>query len=256
MKDDLTQQKESFNDRAENYYMSRNGDKQLLLRNLLYKELLKDINICKKKIMVLEPMCGYGEGKRILENLFGSAISYEGFDYSDEIVKYAAKYHRGGVNIYVQDVTTFSTDKKYDIIIILGGLHHVPAYSAEVVRNMSGLLNKDGIFINVEPTYNNKIFKYLLAYIYKKNKNFDEKTERRFSLNELNDIYLSNGLKIKRQMYPGLLAYLLWNNPNAFPLLNKGSTRLVKIVFHLDKLFMHNRIGKWLSVATFSVLKK
>lgn len=162
----------------------------------------------------------------------------------------------GGVNIYVQDVTTFSTDKKYDIIIILGGLHHVPAYSAEVVRNMSGLLNKDGIFINVEPTYNNKIFKYLLAYIYKKNKNFDEKTERRFSLNELNDIYLSNGLKIKRQMYPGLLAYLLWNNPNAFPLLNKGSTRLVKIVFHLDKLFMHNRIGKWLSVATFSVLKK
>ena len=78
---------------------------------------------------------------------------------------------------------------------------------------MSGLLNKDGIFINVEPTYNNKIFKYLLAYIYKKNKNFDEKTERRFSLNELNDIYLSNGLKIKRQMYPGLLAYLLWNNP-------------------------------------------
>lgn len=96
MKDDLTQQKESFNDRAENYYMSRNGDKQLLLRNLLYKELLKDINICKKKIMVLEPMCGYGEGKRILENLFGSAISYEGFDYSDEIVKYAAKYHRGG----------------------------------------------------------------------------------------------------------------------------------------------------------------
>ena len=50
MKDDLTQQKESFNDRAENYYMSRNGDKQLLLRNLLYKELLKDINICKKKL--------------------------------------------------------------------------------------------------------------------------------------------------------------------------------------------------------------
>ena len=256
MKNDLIRQKESFNSRAENYYMSRNGEKQLLLRNLLYKELLNDIKIPKKKIMVLEPMCGYGEGKRILEKFFGNGISYEGFDYSDEIVKYAAKYHPGGGNLYVQDVTTFESDQKYDIIIILGGLHHVPAYSSEVVRNMSGLLNKNGIFINVEPTYNNAVFKNLLAYIYKKNKNFDEKTERRFSLNELNEIYLSNGLKIKKQIYPGLLAYLLWNNPNAFPFLNKGSAGLVKKVFHLDRLFMHNRIGRWLSVATFSVLER
>lgn len=43
MQNDLTRQKESFNSRAKNYYISRNGDKQLLLRDLLYKEFLKDI---------------------------------------------------------------------------------------------------------------------------------------------------------------------------------------------------------------------
>lgn len=117
MKNDLIRQKESFNSRAENYYMSRNGEKQLLLRNLLYKELLNDIKIPKKKIMVLEPMCGYGEGKRILEKFFGNGISYEGFDYSDEIVKYAAKYHPGGV-IYMFKMLLLLSRIKNTILLL------------------------------------------------------------------------------------------------------------------------------------------
>lgn len=120
MKNDLLHQRECFNRRAENYYRTRNGDKQLLLRDLMYGELLKDVKIEKEKILVLEPMCGYGEGKRILETHFGNRICYEGFDYSDEIVKYAKEY-LGDINVYVQDVTTFSSNKKYDVIIIMGG---------------------------------------------------------------------------------------------------------------------------------------
>lgn len=96
MKNDLIRQKESFNSRAENYYMSRNGEKQLLLRNLLYKELLNDIKIPKRKLWYWNLCVDMGRGKRILEKFFGNGISYEGFDYSDEIVKYAAKYHPGG----------------------------------------------------------------------------------------------------------------------------------------------------------------
>lgn len=255
MKNDLLHQRECFNRRAENYYRTRNGDKQLLLRDLMYGELLKDVKIEKEKILVLEPMCGYGEGKRILETHFGNRICYEGFDYSDEIVKYAKEY-LGDINVYVQDVTTFSSNKKYDVIIIMGGVHHVASHGQQVVRNMSELLDRDGIFINVEPTYNNILFKYLLGFIYKKNKNFDEKTERRFSLGELNEMYLSNGFKIRKQIYPGLAAYLLWNNPNIFPFLNKGDVKLVERVFKFDRLFMSNFIGRLFSVATFTILSK
>lgn len=120
MKGDLLQQKEAFNNRAKQYYITRNGEKQILLRDLLFRELFRNISINKKKIMVLEPMCGYGEGKRIIEKYFDNEICYEGFDYSEEIVKYAEAYVENA-NIYVQDVTTFSTDKKYDVIIIMGG---------------------------------------------------------------------------------------------------------------------------------------
>ncbi|NBI57905.1 methyltransferase domain-containing protein [Lachnospiraceae bacterium] len=251
--DDLINQKESFNKRAEKYYKLRNGKRQILLRNLLFQDLFREIKIKKKKIMVLEPMCGYGEGKRIIEKYFDNEICYEGFDYSDEIVKFAINYTEGG-QIYIQDVTSFTSSKKYDIIMIIGGLHHVPDYSMKVMSNLSGLLNQDGIFINVEPTYNNVLYKYLFSYI--KNINFDEKTERRFSLKELNHIYSSCGLRIKTQMNAGLLAYLLWYNPNAFPFLNKGNSTLIKKVYRFDRLFMYNCIGRLLSMATFSVLEK
>lgn len=121
---------------------------------------------------------------------------------------------------------------------------------------MAEMLVDGGYFVNIEPTYNNIIFKYLSSCIYKNNVNFNEKTERRFGLEELNHIYISCNLKIKRQIYPGLMAYLLWNNPNVFPLLNRGNKALVKAAFHVDRLFMHNFIGKRLSVATYSVLEK
>lgn len=255
MSSQLERQRDHFNSIAQEYFEARRGKRQVLLHYLLFQELFKGIHVDKPKIKVLEPMCGFGEGRRIIEQFFGSDIIYEGFDYSDEIVK-CAKQLDDTAKIYVQDVTTFQTQNKYDIIIIVGGLHHVPNYAKEVVKNMTSILSEGGLFINIEPTYNNWLYKCGCEYIYRKNKLFDAETERRFSWKEMNQIYRTNNLEIERQIYPGLLAYLLWYNPDAFPALNKGSTKLVKWVFALDKLFMHNVIGKKLSVATFSVLKK
>lgn len=254
MQDDLLRQREHFNSIAQEYFESRRGGKQVVLHDLLYRALFKNIKIEKEKLLVLEPMCGFGEGKSIIENFFENEIIYEGFDYSEEIVK-CAKQLDNEMNVYVQDVTTFHSDKRYDIIVLIGGLHHVPDYAQEVLKNMAPLLCEGGLFINVEPTYNNFIVGRVCKSIYKKNSLFDEKTERRFSLKELNGMYQKAGLNIKRQIYPGLLAYLLWYNPDAFPKLNKGSIAWVRRIFKLDSMFMNNFIGKFLSVATFSVLQ-
>lgn len=255
----LERQRDHFNNIAQEYFRTRRGEKQKRLHDLLYKELfrggVKDYIQGKKKITVLEPMCGFGEGKYILENLFNVEVEYEGFDYSEEIIK-CAKQLNPKINVYVQNVISFKSDKKYDIIILIGGLHHIPDYANQIIKKCVFLLKSGGIFINIEPTYNNYIYKKICEYIYIKNPVFDEKTERRFSLKELNTMYIKNNMKIVRQIYPGLLAYLLWYNPDVFPALNKGNVGIVEKVFHLDKAFMYNFIGKKMSVATFTILKK
>lgn len=251
----LDKQREHFNKIAEEYFLTRRGKKQKLLHYLLYKELFREIYIKEGKIKVLEPMCGYGAGKEILQRFFKNELDYEGFDYSEEMVKYA-KALDPEINIYVQDVTTFKSDNKYDVIILIGGLHHVPDYAGGVLDECCTLLAENGLLINVEPTYNNFILRIICEFIYKNNSVFDEKTERRFSLNELNGLYRRSKLEIVRQIYPGLLAYLFWGNPDAFPILNKGKLSTVKRVFNLDRHLMYTKIGKKCSVATFTILKK
>lgn len=251
----LDKQREHFNKIAEEYFLTRRGKKQKFLRYLICKELFRDIYINEGKIKVLEPMCGFGAGKEILQWFFKNEMDYEGFDYSEEMVKYA-KALDPEINIYVQDVTTFKSDNKYDVIILTGGLHHVPDYAGEVLDNCCSLLAENGILINVEPTYNNFIFERMCKFTYKHNPVFDEKTERRFSLNELNKLYRRSKLEIVRQIYPGLLAYLIWGNPDAFPILNRGNLSTVKKIFNIDRHLMYTKLGKKCSVATFTVLKK
>lgn len=252
----LERQKQHFNKIAEEYFMTRRGEKQVLLHKLLYNELFYGVTLNnRERIKVLEPMCGFGEGKMIIQEHLNKNIEYEGFDYSEKIVKYA-KQIDSEINIYVQDVTTYKSNNKYDVIIIVGGLHHVPDYAEQVLMNCYSMLEDNGILINIEPTYNNYFYKKICEFIYKKNPVFDEKTERRFSLKELNWLYEKSGLEIVKQIYPGLFAYLLWYNPDAFPWLNKGRTSTVEKIFQFDKHFMYNRLGKKISVATFTILKR
>lgn len=85
---------------------------------------------------------------------------------------------------------------------------------------------------------------------------FDDKTEHDFSLKEINSFYKDAGLKIYRQYYPGLLGYILWYNPDAFPLLNIGSNRIVRRVFEIEKGLIKGKYGRLMSFTSFSILKK
>ena len=247
-----------FESISHRYYAARQNKKHLLYKSLLFDFLLSHLRekfASSKTLLVLEPMCGYAEGKAIVENNISQNIYYEGFDYNDTLIANVRKTHPE-INIFKQDVTTFQTEKKYDIIILIGGLHHVHACALKIVETLADALNPDGFFINFEPTHNNFLVALVRSIIYKKNDLFDETTEHDFSLQNINNIYTQSGFKIYKQYYPGILGYILFYNPDAFPLLNIGNMRLVRTVFHLEKRLYTSWFGKKLSFATFSILKK
>ncbi|MBQ0736133.1 class I SAM-dependent methyltransferase [Aquimarina celericrescens] len=252
----IEQQREHFENISEKYYNARKSTNHLYLKELMWSFFFKNKDQLKNKdLSVLEPMCGYSEGKSILESNIGVLGSYEGFDYSSVLIE-KVKAANKDLNVYVQDISTFESDKKFDIIIIIGGLHHVPSMCETVVQRLKNNLASNGVFIVLEPTHNNIIFRKIRERIYNKNTLFDEETEKAFRLKELNDLFLNNGYTLADQMYPGLLSYILFYNPDAFPFLNIGGKGLVKLVFKIDSLFFRNYIGKKLSFATLSMFTK
>lgn len=252
----IEQQMEHFEKISTQYYAGRQSKNHLLLKELMWDYFFQEKSFLRKDgLSVLEPMCGYSEGKVILERHLGITIHYEGFDYSETFVN-MVKSQDPSISITRQDITKFMPSKEYDLVILLGGIHHVPDMAAEVIKKMASSLKDGGYFINLEPTYNNFITKLVSNEVYKKNPLFDYETEKRFELRELNDLYLSNGFEIVDQIYPGLLSYVLYYNPDAFPLLDVGRGGLTRFLFGIDKFFFRNVFGRKLSFATLTLLKK
>ena len=137
-----------------------------------------------------------------------------------------------------------------------GGVHHVPDYASEVLEKFYNALVPGGTLINFEPTYNNIFMKFVTGNIYRRNSSFESETERRFSLNELNFMYKVAGFKIKKQLYPGLLSYLLWYNPQVFKCFNVGNKKLIRKIFAKECFLYSQQFGRKWSVSTFSVLQK
>ncbi|MCC3861262.1 class I SAM-dependent methyltransferase [Pseudemcibacter aquimaris] len=253
----LDRQKEHFNSIAHEYHQARLHKNHQLLKKLIWKHCLKEISLLpKRKYNLLEAMCGFAEGNEIIPKHLGVQIVYCGFDYSDQVVS-LLKEQNTDLNIWQADATSWKPEPEtYDIILLIGGLHHVPDHAGQVVKSLSKGLRKGGLFINFEPTYGNPVTKKIREIIYNKNKLFDEQTERDFSVKELENLFQSADMECERIRYPGLLAYILYYNPDAFPLLNKGGEWLVRSVFWIDRLFYKNLIGRFFSFATLSIWKK
>lgn len=257
---DVQRQRDHFNSVAQEYINARKSVNHLLLKSLMWRYLfslpsVQQVLAKKSSVSVFEPMCGYGEGYEILKKHAHIAFIYTGSDISEPMVREAsARYPEE--QFTVGDATQDFGRDKYDLIIIIGGLHHVFKHLPSVLENVQRALCKDGIFINLEPTEGNRLFTYIRNLIYKTNDLFDAETERGFGLGELNAFYRSSGFDLVEQIYPGLSSYVLYYNPDAFPKLNTGPQWLVSMLFNLDKFFFRNSIGGFLSFATLSVLKK
>ena len=92
--------------------------------------------------------------------------------------------------------------------------------------------------------------------IYLKNSFFDEDNEQAFTTSELNNLAKDNNLFPVIQLYPGLLAYVLWYNPDAFPMLDKGSPKLAEKYCKIESKLWTGHFARYLSFATLTCYKK
>jgi trans-aconitate methyltransferase len=150
-------------------------------------------------------MCGFCDAYEIISKKTAAAFKYEGFDYSEAMVE-LTKTNYPAINIWVQDITQFKSKKKYDVIFVIGGLHHIYKYADSAVQNLFNSLKENGKIVIFEPVNNNWLLKKIREIIYKKNSFFDEETEKAFTTNELNNLFLSRNMKIEDTLFPGLLS--------------------------------------------------
>ena len=253
---DIVQQREHFEKIAELYRKARNDPKHLLLKKLMWGIFLKGLPFpVVEKLNVLEAMCGYAEFYDILKRHLKNDFVFDAFDYSESMVAFSREKN-SNITVWNQDVTTFCAPDTYHVVCIIGGLHHVHRYTDVILHNISRSLLPGGLFINLEPTHNNPLFDLIRRVIYRKNNFFDAETERGFTTVELNKAAQSHGMHLVKQLYPGLLAYVLWYNPDAFPLLNKGSLRFAGKFIQMESKIWRCNLSSFFSFATLSCFRK
>jgi SAM-dependent methyltransferase len=251
---DLEQQREHFNGIAEKYFSARNHPNHVTLKRLIWEQFFRrHPDLAREISSVIEPMCGMAEGFEILKHNTQAKFDYLGFDYSEAMVEIARK-DKPDLRIEWGDVTTFSSPvPPADMIVLIGGLHHVYSRSQEVVANLTRALKPGGYFLSFEPTHNNWLARRARQQIYKNNSLFDNDTEQGFERIDLLSHFEKAGYEKVDEVSPGLAAYVLYYNPDAFPALNIGGPALVKALFCLDRLFWTNWIGRKMSFATITL---
>jgi SAM-dependent methyltransferase len=253
----IERQRTHFNSIAQRYEAGRQDANHRQIKSLIWRSAGPYLApLAGKHLKMLEPMCGYAEGIEIAEQHLGLDCDYHGFDYSDVIVNEISRRLPDG-RVWQADVTTYRPDPHtYDLVLLIGGLHHVPDSAAQVVRNLTAGLKAGGFFINFEPTSGNLLFQFIRDLIYRRNEIFDNETERAFSVDELRGFFSSAGLEEVKLFFPGLIAYILYYNPYAFPFLNYGGKKWVDFFFSIDKIIMNSWLGRVFSFATVSIWRK
>lgn len=144
--------------------MNEKKDKELF-DNISKNYILKDINPCSsiarkqrldrsiskidlRKKNILEIGCGAGFTLKYLNNIYES---YTGIDYSKELIKYASENFKGEkIDFQCINASNIEFNKKFDIIIAIGVLHHMDNPKS-IVKIILNHLKEDGVFIINEP---------------------------------------------------------------------------------------------------------
>lgn len=103
---------------------------------------------------VLDLLCGTG-------NLLGRLhtrrpdVTYTGVDLEKEYIEFARRSYPL-LNFEVGDVLEWGGDKSYDVVVVTGGLHHLPYdRQASFVLKVSSLIKQGGLAIIADPYIDN-----------------------------------------------------------------------------------------------------
>jgi len=190
-----------------------------LFNNISKKYIFKDINPCssiarKQRLNrsisnislsnknILEIGCGAGFTVKYLDS---SYKSYTGIDYSNELIDYAIDNFKGGkVDFQCINANKIEFNKKFDIIIAIGVIHHMDKPES-IVQIILNYLKEDGVFVINEPV-KESIFLRLLRKI---RSNFDSNyssDQTFYTKREYIKILSSKNYCIDKIFYQGILS--------------------------------------------------
>ncbi len=148
---------------------------------------------------VLEVGCGAGFSVSYLQ---GDYQSYRGLDYSAELIKIAQDRFGQEASFDAVDFHAFQTDERFDLIFMIGVLHHMVDMQS-IVDKCATLLKEDGWLVVNEPQPDNPIINRLRSVRARVDSTYsEEQDELRGS--ELAALFEKAGLKNIRQRPQGM----------------------------------------------------
>ena len=190
---------------------------------------------------VAELCCGYGEALQLL----GTRIArYVGVDLSERMLQGGVARNTHPNAFFAQaDATRIPlADASVDTVVILGGVHHVPARAAlfsEIVR----ILKPGGSFLFREPVSDFFLWRALRWLIYRLSPMLDHKVERPLTYDETVPLLGQAGLQDVQYRQHGFLGFCLFMNSDVL-VVNRlfrfipGIRRMVRLSTALDEAML------------------
>ncbi len=154
---------------------------------------------------ILEVGCGAGFAAEYLAHRYDK---YVGVDHSQELVNAAEAGHGSpSVSFVAADIRDYEAEEKFDLILMIGVLHHL-SEPGEILNSLSSLLKKDGVLVVNEPQKGNPIIG-LARSIRKVVDNNYSSDQVEFSAAELEKLFRDSNYSTK------LIPQGVWSTPFA-----------------------------------------
>lgn len=128
------------------YFLSYLTIRILTFNYFVIRRIISDILARYKYETILDFGCGIG----ILAPLFPHK-KYLGFDKDEKAIAFAKAGHPR-YSFVVADATNLKLNKKFDLIIVVGVLHHLDNKEAKAaLKTMRFLLTNNGVILIIEP---------------------------------------------------------------------------------------------------------
>jgi ubiquinone/menaquinone biosynthesis C-methylase UbiE len=159
---------------------------------------------------MIELCCGRGEA---LPLLGARAHRYIGVDVSENMLAAARELHNGPNVLFVQADATHTpfAPQSVDTVVMLGGVHHVPARPA-LFGEIARILKPGGRFIYREPVSDFPLWRALRAIVYRLSPMLNHETERPLVFEETVPVLEAAGLHSRHYRTHGFLGFCLFMN--------------------------------------------
>lgn len=204
----VNNQKSHFEDIHEEYKKHYYDEFSMAYRErFIYKKMFSGIDL--QNLKVAEIACGDGSNSKFIKIEY-KPMKIVGYDISE---KACAEYRQQvKEKAYVTDLTRDRLpEKEYDLIFVIGGLHHCIADIESTIENIHRSLTENGLLIMVEPN-RSFILQFLRDVWYKLDKYFDNSTEGAINHHLLHATFSDKFSKEKLGFNGGIAYFLILNS--------------------------------------------